>query len=190
MTRLWPRRISSDDQVETERAKLPTLAQIREARARIAGAAIHTPLVRLNVSGAPADIWLKLENLQPIGSFKIRGASNMVFSLTPEQLSNGVVAFSSGNHAQATALAARHVGARATIVMPLDAPRSKVAATRDYGAEIVTYDRFTEDRIAIGNDDDFGVGDNGGVLVGKQLPPTKRTDFNSVWIVRVSPALR
>src|SRR5438105_3496752 len=91
-------------------------------------------------------VFLKCENLQRSGAFKIRGASNLILSLTPGELARGVVAFSSGNHAQATAMAAKHVGAAATIVMPEDAPRSKVEATRALGARIVTYDRLHEDR--------------------------------------------
>ncbi len=94
--------------------------------------------------------YFKCENLQRGGAFKIRGASNFILSLTPEQLAKGVVAFSSGNHAQAVALAAGLVGAKATLVMPTDAPRSKVEATRARGAEIITYDRLREDREAIG----------------------------------------
>src|SRR3954464_8394634 len=86
-------------------------------------------------------VYLKCENLQRSGAFKIRGASNLILSLSPDQLAHGVVAFSSGNHAQATAIAAKHVGATATIVMPEDSPRSKVEATRALGARIITYDR-------------------------------------------------
>jgi threonine dehydratase len=94
-------------------------------------------------------VFLKCENLQRTGAFKIRGASNLILSLSPEELARGVVAFSSGNHAQATAVAAKYAGAPATIVMPEDAPRSKVEATRAAGARIVTYDRMREDREAI-----------------------------------------
>ncbi len=94
--------------------------------------------------------YFKCENLQLGGAFKIRGASNFIFSIPPEDLGRGVVAYSSGNHAQAVAIAARHVGIRATLVMPGDAPRSKVEATRRYGAEIVIYDRLRENREAIG----------------------------------------
>src|SRR5213595_2474747 len=93
--------------------------------------------------------FFKCENFQTGGAFKIRGASNLVFSLTTGQLAKGLVAYSSGNHAQATAIAARHVGARCTIVMPEDATRSKLEATRGYGATVVTYDRFRENRDAI-----------------------------------------
>src|SRR5665213_1479323 len=94
-------------------------------------------------------VLLKCENLQRGGAFKIRGASNLILSLSPEELKRGVVAFSSGNHAQAVAIAAKHVGALATIVMPEDAPRSKMEPPRALGARIVTYNRFREDREAI-----------------------------------------
>jgi threonine dehydratase len=98
---------------------------------------------------AGCKVFFKCENLQRGGAFKIRGASNLVLSIPQADLGRGVVAFSSGNHAQATAIAARHVGAQATIVMPADAPRSKMQPTRDLGARIVTYDRFHDDREAI-----------------------------------------
>ena len=129
-----------------------TLSDIQAAAERIRPVAKRTPVLTSESFDARCGLraFFKCENFQKGGSFKIRGASNMVLSLSPDQLRNGVVAFSSGNHAQAVALAARHVGTRATIVMPLDAPRSKLAATKAYGADIVTYDRFKEDRIAIG----------------------------------------
>ena len=92
----------------------------------------------------------KCENFQRMGAFKIRGATNFLMSLTQSELRKGVVTFSSGNHAQAVALAARLQGTRATIVMPTDAPRSKLEATRALGATIVAYDRLTEDREAVG----------------------------------------
>jgi threonine dehydratase len=94
-------------------------------------------------------VFFKCENLQRAGSFKIRGALNKLLTLTPEECRRGVVAFSSGNHAQGVALAAQMVGTTAVICMPQDAPLLKVQATRGYGAEIVFYDRFTEDRAAI-----------------------------------------
>ena len=94
-------------------------------------------------------VHFKCENLQRGGAFKIRGAANLVLSLARESLSRGVVAYSSGNHAQATAIAARHVGVPSTIVMPEDAPKSKMEATRGQGARIVTYNRFTDSREAI-----------------------------------------
>jgi threo-3-hydroxy-L-aspartate ammonia-lyase len=95
-------------------------------------------------------IHLKAEHLQRVGAFKFRGAYNAVAALAPEVRARGIVAFSSGNHAQAVALACRLQGVRATIVMPHDAPPVKLAATEGYGAEVVRYDRYTEDRAAIG----------------------------------------
>ncbi len=100
-------------------------------------------------SEAGTRTFFKCENLQRGGAFKIRGAANLILSLPPDALARGIVAYSSGNHAQATAIAAQHVGARATIVMPEDAPRSKMEATRARGARIVTYNRFTENRESI-----------------------------------------
>lgn len=94
-------------------------------------------------------IFLKCENLQRGGAFKIRGASSLILSLSPGELEKGVVAFSSGNHAQATAIAAKYAGTQATIVMPEDAPRSKMEPTRALGAHVVTYDRFRDDREAL-----------------------------------------
>ena len=116
---------------------------IREAAERIKPLARRTPVLNHE------NIYFKCENLQRGGSFKIRGASNLILSLTPEQAARGVVAFSSGNHAQAVAIAAKHVGAPATIVMPQDAPKSKMEPTRALGATIVTYNRLTDDREAI-----------------------------------------
>jgi threonine dehydratase len=100
---------------------------------------------------AGAEVFLKCENFQRVGAFKFRGAFNAVSRLTPEQLGRGIAAYSSGNHAQAVALAAREFGSSAVILMPEDTPESKVDATRGYGAEVVTYDRYTGDRVAIGN---------------------------------------
>jgi threonine dehydratase len=116
---------------------------VREAAERIKPLARRTPVLNFE------NIYFKCENLQRGGSFKIRGASNLILSLTAEQLAKGVVAFSSGNHAQAVAIAAKHVGAPATIVMPRDAPKSKMEPTRALGATIVTYNRLTDDREAI-----------------------------------------
>jgi threonine dehydratase len=126
--------------------------QIRKAAERIRSIAHRTPVMTSRSFDAEAGVeaYFKCENLQRGGAFKIRGASNFIFSIPREDLVRGVVAYSSGNHAQAVAIAARHVGARATIVMPADAPRSKVEATRSYGASIVTYDRLRENREAIG----------------------------------------
>jgi len=125
---------------------------IREAAARISPITRVTPVMTsrsFNVA-AGAEVFLKCENLQRGGSFKIRGASNFIFLIPQADLPRGVVAYSSGNHAQAVALAARHVGIPATLVMPTDAPRSKVEATRAHGASIVTYDRLRDSREAIG----------------------------------------
>lgn len=124
---------------------------VREAAERIRPLARRTPVMTsLSVdSRAGSQVFFKCENLQRGGAFKVRGAANLVLSIPPADLPRGVVAFSSGNHAQGTAIAARFVGAAATIVMPEDAPRSKMEATRDRGARIVTYNRFTDDREAI-----------------------------------------
>ncbi len=114
-----------------------TLAEIQAAAARIAGTAVRTPLVPLNLPNLPFEIFVKVEAAQPIGSFKIRGAFNKVSQLTPEQLSKGVITYSSGNHAQGVAYAARAMGAKAVVVMPDNAPAIKAAATRALGAEVV-----------------------------------------------------
>lgn len=101
---------------------------------------------------AGREVWFKCENFQRAGSFKMRGATNRILALGAEERARGVAAFSSGNHAQAVALAARDAGARAVIVMPEDAPRAKVAATREYGAEVVFYDRQRDDRETVTRD--------------------------------------
>jgi len=113
------------------------LAEIRAARERIAGAALRTPLVRLNVDDAPADIYLKLECLQPIGSFKIRGASNRMAIATAEELADGVWTASAGNMAQGVAWNARRLGIRCTVVVPDGAPATKLAAIERLGAQVV-----------------------------------------------------
>jgi threonine dehydratase len=124
---------------------------ILEAAERIKPLARRTPVMtsRSIDERAGLRVFLKCENLQRTGAFKIRGASNLILSLSPDELARGVVAFSSGNHAQATAIAAKYASAAATIVMPEDSPRSKVEATRAAGARIVTYDRLREDREAV-----------------------------------------
>jgi len=129
-----------------------SLQDIRDAAKRIEGAAHRTPVIRSRTLDAltGARVYLKAENLQRVGAFKFRGAYNAIARLDPGQLARGIAAYSSGNHAQAVALAARELGTTAVIVMPEDAPRSKVDATIGYGAEIVTYDRYTEDRVAVG----------------------------------------
>src|SRR5579863_7164167 len=116
---------------------LISLAEIREAAARIAGVALKTPLVRAPFPGVAGDVFLKAESLQPIGAFKIRGAANKILQLTPEEIGRGVITYSSGNHAQGVAYAARAVGAKAVIVMPSNAPAIKRAATLALGAEVV-----------------------------------------------------
>ncbi|MFD1233998.1 threo-3-hydroxy-L-aspartate ammonia-lyase, partial [Pseudonocardia benzenivorans] len=123
-------------------------ADVEEADRTLAGVAHRTPVVtsRTLDAMAGASLFLKCENLQRGGAFKFRGAYTALSRLPEPQRAAGVLAFSSGNHAQAVALAARELGTSATIVMPLDAPASKVAATRGYGAEIVTYDRYAVDR--------------------------------------------
>ncbi|MDE3164611.1 MAG: threonine/serine dehydratase [Acidobacteriota bacterium] len=127
---------------------------VRAAADRIRPLARRTPVFTSAGFDSEAGVkaFFKCENLQRGGAFKIRGAANLVLSQPPEALARGVVAYSSGNHAQATAIAARHVGVGATIVMPEDAPRSKMEATRARGARIVTYNRFTESREAIARD--------------------------------------
>ncbi|WP_326756458.1 pyridoxal-phosphate dependent enzyme [Streptomyces hirsutus] len=128
-----------------------TLDDVRAAAERLAGVAHRTPVLRSRTLDAlvGAEVHLKCENFQRVGAFKFRGAYNAASRLTPEQLSLGIAAYSSGNHAQAVALAARELGTTAVIVMPEDAPPSKRAATEAYGAEIVTYDRYTGDRVAV-----------------------------------------
>jgi threonine dehydratase len=116
---------------------LPTLAEIEEARRRIVGSAIRTPLVRLNVFDAPAEIYLKLENLQPIGSFKIRGASNAMGRLSREALSEGVLTASAGNMAQGVAWRARELGIPCTVVAPDTAPETKVRAVERLGGRVI-----------------------------------------------------
>jgi threonine dehydratase len=122
-----------------------TLQEIRAAKERIAGVAVRTPLYRVErarlrmgrFAEPEFDLYIKAESEQPIGSFKLRGAYNMVAQLSPEELRRGVITFSSGNHAQGVAYAARALGAKAVIVMPSNAPEVKKAATRALGAEIV-----------------------------------------------------
>ncbi len=128
------------------------LDDIQAAAGRLAGVAHRTPVLtsRTLDEMTGGQIFLKAENLQRAGAFKFRGAYNALATLSPEDRARGVVTFSSGNHAQAVALAAKLHDAPATIVMPEDAPPSKLAATRGYGATVITYDRYTEDRAAIG----------------------------------------
>ena len=124
---------------------------VRAAAERIRPLARRTPVLTSAGFDAAAGkrVFFKCENLQRGGAFKIRGAANLILSLSDAELARGMVAYSSGNHAQATAIAAKYVGARATIVMPEDTPRSKMESTRAYGATVVTYNRATESREAI-----------------------------------------
>jgi len=135
-------------------SQLPTYADVVAASERIKGHAHRTPVLTSRTANEElgAQLFFKAENMQRMGAFKFRGAYNALSRFTPEQKRAGVVAFSSGNHAQAIALSAKLMGIPATIVMPLDAPASKVAATRGYGATVVTYDRYKEDREQIGRE--------------------------------------
>lgn len=133
-------------------ADLLSIDNIQRAARRLQGLAHRTPVLtsrRLD-ERVGAHVMLKAECFQRTGSFKFRGAYNAIAALTREQRERGVAAYSSGNHAQAVALAATLQGTRATILMPTDAPASKVAATRGYGGEVVTYDRYEQDRSALG----------------------------------------
>ncbi|MDB5816988.1 MAG: serine dehydratase [Rhizobacter sp.] len=133
---------------------LPTFDDVLSAAARIEGHAHRTPVMtsRTVDEELGAQVFFKCENLQRMGAFKFRGAFNALSKFDDRQRRAGVVAFSSGNHAQAVALSARLLGMPATIVMPQDAPAAKVAATRGYGGNVVLYDRYTEDREQIGRD--------------------------------------
>ncbi|QOY86023.1 pyridoxal-phosphate dependent enzyme [Paludibaculum fermentans] len=150
-----------------------TIDDIRAASARIAPIAQKTPIwtSRSFDERAGAEVFFKCENLQKGGAFKIRGAANFLYSMTPEQRAKGVVGFSSGNHAQAVAIAARILGVQATLIMPDDAPKSKLAATRANGATVITYDRLKESREAIGR----RISEETGAML---VPP-----FDHPWIV-------
>ncbi len=133
---------------------LPTFEHVAQAATRLQGHAHRTPVLRSATADAMmgAQLFFKCENFQRMGAFKFRGAFNALAQFTPEQRRAGVVAFSSGNHAQAIALSARMLGIPAAILMPLDAPQAKLDATRGYlgaGSEVVLYDRYTQDREAL-----------------------------------------
>ncbi len=134
-------------------AKTFDLDQLKHAATRVARIAHWTPVLtsRTFNERAACEAFFKCENFQKGGAFKIRGAANFIFSIPKSDLPRGVVTYSSGNHAQAVAIAAQSVDAPAIIIMPEDAPKAKVAATKAYGATVVTYDRLKEDREAIGN---------------------------------------
>ncbi|WP_313705171.1 threo-3-hydroxy-L-aspartate ammonia-lyase [Massilia sp.] len=125
---------------------------VEQAAARIEGAAHRTPVLTSSTFDARADarVFFKCENYQRMGAFKFRGAYNAIARFTDAQRAAGVLTFSSGNHAQAIALSARLAGIRATIIMPKDAPALKVQATKEYGGEVIFYDRYTENREEIG----------------------------------------
>jgi threonine dehydratase len=129
-----------------------SFADVEAAAARLRGVAHRTPVVTSRTADAltGATLYFKCENLQRMGAFKFRGAYNALAQFTPQQRAKGTIAFSSGNHAQAIALSARLLGMPALIVMPEDAPPLKIAATRGYGAEVVLYDRYAQDREALG----------------------------------------
>jgi threonine dehydratase len=142
----------------------PTFADIEDSAARLEGMAVKTPLLRCDAldEAAGGQVFVKAECLQRTGSFKFRGAYNRISRLSSQERRCGVVAFSSGNHAQGVASAAKIVGCPAVIVMPADAPAMKIEATRDYGAEVVLYDRFGQSREAIAADI---VAERGAILV-------------------------
>src|SRR6266705_1317694 len=131
-----------------------TIDLIKQAAVRIAGRVHRTPVVtsRSFNEVADAEVFFKCENLQRAGAFKARGATNKILSLTDDEKKRGVIAVSSGNHAQAVALAAREAGVRAVVAIPEDAPKMKVAATRAYGADIRFFDRHKDDRDAFGRE--------------------------------------
>jgi len=133
---------------------LTSIDEIRSAAARIAGIAVRTPLIEaafpgLSGHGTSKRIFLKAESLQPIGAFKIRGAANKILQLSKEEIARGVITYSSGNHAQGVAYAARHVGAKAVIVMPSNAPAIKRAATISFGAEVVECGLASSERLEV-----------------------------------------
>jgi threonine dehydratase len=140
--------------VNSEITTLVDIQTIRAAAVRIANVAVKTPLVRasfpgLSGYGTAKEIRLKAESLQPMGAFKMRGAANKIFQLTASEIARGVITYSSGNHAQAVAYAAREVGAKAVIVMPSNAPAIKRAATLSFGAEVVDVGVASSERLAM-----------------------------------------
>jgi threonine dehydratase len=143
---------------------LPSHDDVQDARRRLAGRVVHTPMLRHPVldERTGGTILIKPESLQRTGSFKLRGATNAILQLGEAERRAGVVTHSSGNHGQATACAAASVGAQATVFMPSDAPRIKVESTRRWGAEVIHYDRLTDDRDALAADH---VARTGAVLV-------------------------
>jgi len=151
---------------------LPTYDDVVSAAQRIEGYAHRTPVFTSSSIDLEtgAEFFFKCENFQRIGAFKFRGAFNALSRLTDEQKKRGVLAFSSGNHAQAIALSAKLLGIGATIIMPEDAPAAKLDATRGYGAKVVTYNRYTEDRDALSQK----LADEGGLTL---IPPFNHPDI-------------
>lgn len=139
--------MTAQSHASTQTSRQPDLAGIQRAAEKISAILPPTPLLPIDIDGRT--VWCKAESLQPIGAFKIRGAWHRLSDMTEAERTSGVVAFSSGNHAQGIAWSARRLGMPATIVMPADAPAAKVDATRALGAAIILYDRMTESREAI-----------------------------------------
>ena len=152
--------------------RVPTFEDVKVAASRIAGEAHRTPVLTSRAANAKigGELFFKAENLQRAGAFKFRGAYNAVSALSPEARRKGVVAFSSGNHAQALAYAATLLDAPSVIVMPKDAPEIKVAATRAYGAEVVFFDRYKDDREAMAR----GISEERGMTM---IPPFDHPDI-------------
>jgi threo-3-hydroxy-L-aspartate ammonia-lyase len=130
---------------------LPTFADVQLAAARLKGIATRTPVMTSRTANtrAGAELFFKAENFQRAGAFKFRGGYNAIAAMSDEAKARGVIAFSSGNHAQAIALAGQLLGVSTTILMPQDAPASKIAATRGYGGEVILFDRYTQSREAL-----------------------------------------
>jgi threonine dehydratase len=152
-----------------EKDRKPALSGVMRARKKMQDLLPATPLLPLKLGDAT--LWCKCESDQPMGAFKLRGAWHRLTDLSPEEQAAGVVAFSSGNHAQGVAWAAEKLGIAATIVMPSDAPRLKIEGTRKYGAEIILYDRVTQDRVVIAS---ALAAERGAVLV---------PSFDDPWII-------
>jgi threonine dehydratase len=132
--------------------ELPTYADVVDAAERLRGNAHRTPVLTSRTANerTGAELFFKCENVQRMGAFKFRGAFNSIAQFSEEQRRSGVLTYSSGNHAQAIALSAKLLGVKSAIIMPHDAPASKVAATRGYGGEVITYNRYTESREELG----------------------------------------